>query len=446
MADDIEELRTVVRDAMRQVDEEISAAVAKVAPEMTKEVHLDPPPSLRSRPTIVDYERDLAVLGRPGHDAFGHLRDLMLIGIRAGTINVEDVYRRVRPATVALTLLLDPGAGQAAQGLVRRIRRGAGRGAGHWAEAVVAVDAWPGSLRSLLRREAHAESELSVHALVGLADHLWRGANILLALAPSGTLARIAAEAAPMAATGRVVGEPQAVRYARALARIAGHAPVTRTVVDHAMDPATSARVRMALAANPLTPNDVLVRLLAFADREPGVAAAICMHDCAPPAVRLAAFRRVRDPQVLLQAREPLQRDIDMVRGIHRIATLGADEAQLMHALIRDADPGLPVQARLFAYAHLARVSGVEAVWTLEMDRTGSLEAMHPAVRASMAAGTAVPLLEAAVADPYRGMHQDTVASVAALRREEALDWPFPWQDPERGRSDQPGCDAANFA
>jgi hypothetical protein len=101
---------------------------------------------------------------------------------------------------------------------------------------------------------------------------------------------------------------------------------------------------------------------------------------------------------------------------------------------------------RLFAYAHLARVSGVEAVWTLEMDRAGSLEAMHPAVRASMTAGSAVPLLEAAVADPYRGMHQDTAVSAPALRREEALDWPFPWHDPEQGWPDQPGCDAAYFA
>lgn len=446
MGDDIEKLARVAQDALRQADEELLYAVTQVAPAMMKQSHLGQSPPLRPRPTIADYEKDLALLGRPGHDAFGHLRDLMLIGIRVGTISVEDVYRRVRPATVALTLLLDAGAGEAAQDLVRRIRRGTGRGAEHWAEAIVAVDAWPGSLRSLLKREAYAESELSIHALMGLADHLWRGANILLALAPPGTLDRIAAEAAPMPAAGRVVGEPQAVRYARALVRLAGHAPVTRTVVDHAMDPQTSARLRMALAANPLTPNGVLTGLLTFADREPGVAAAVCLHECAPPAVRFAAFGKVRDPEVLTQARTPLQRDIDMVRRIQRIATLTADDAHLVHALIRDAGPDLPLAGRLFAYAHLARVSGLEAVWTLEMDRAGSLEAMHPAVRASMAAGSAVPLLEAAVADPYRGMHQDTAVSAPALRREEALDWPFPWHDPEQGWPDQPGCDAAYFA
>jgi len=59
-------------------------------------------------------------------------------------------------------------------------------------------------------------------------------------------------------------------------------------------------------------------------------------------------------------------------------------------------------------------------------------------LRASMAAGSAVPLLEAAVADPYRGMHHDAVSAVAALRREELLDWPFPWQEAD-GPAGPPG-------
>ena len=62
-------------------------------------------------------------------------------------------------------------------------------------------------------------------------------------------------------------------------------------------------------------------------------------------------------------------------------------------------------------------------------ERAGALEAMHPAVRASRESGTVVPLLEAAVADPCRGLDQDTVTAVGMLRREEALDRPFPWQE-----------------
>ncbi|WP_228564358.1 hypothetical protein, partial [Catenulispora rubra] len=300
---------------------------------------------------------------------------------------------------------------------------------GRWVEAVVAVDYWPDSLRSLLRQEPQEEGGYPPHTLLGMDDHLWRGGNILLALAPPGTLSRIASEAAPMGVTGRIVGEAQAVRYARTLVRLASHAPLSRPFVDYALSAQASARVRIALAANSLTPNATLSRLLTVADDEPGIAAAISLHECAPPAVRLAAFRKVRDPAVLGEARETLRRDVDVVRRVQRIASASADEAGLVHALLRDAGPELPFQARLFAYAQLARMSGPEAAWTLEMDRAGSLEAMHPAVRASMAAGSALPLLEAAVADPYRGMHHDAVSSVAALRREELLDWPFPWQD-----------------
>ncbi|ACU75543.1 hypothetical protein Caci_6697 [Catenulispora acidiphila DSM 44928] len=417
------------QDTFKGTYSDLLTAFSQEMPDPMLQRHLLPPPALRARPTIDDYDHDLERLGHPAHDAFGHLRDLVLIGLRVGTISVEDLYSRVRPALVALTVLLDAGTGDAASALARRIRHGAGRGVADWTEAVVTVDAWPGSIRSLLKQQPQPGDDIPVHALLGLDEHLWRGANILLALAPPETLPHIAADAAPMGATGAIVGEPHAVRNARALVRIAGHAPLSRPVVDYALRPQTSARVRMALAGNPLTPNAVLVRLLTYAGREPGVAAAISLHECTSPAVRLAAYREVRDPAVREQAREALQRDAEVVRQVQLIASLTAKDVPLMHVLIRDADPELPIAARLFAYAHVARMSGIEVVWTLEMERAGALEAMHPAVRASMESGSVVPLLEAAVADPYRGVDQDAVTSVAMLRREEALDRPFPWQE-----------------
>lgn len=404
------------------------------------EQYVGPPPPLRPRPTIADYEAHLAVMRRRSDDAFGHLRDLVLIGLRAGTISVDDLYHGVRPAMVALSVLVDSGAGAETIGpdFARLIRREAGREVERWAEAIVAVDSWSGSLRSLLRQEppepedpaAPKREVRPVYHLLRLADHLWRGANILLALAPPETLAYIAAEATPMPASGPITGEPRAIRYARAMLRIASHAPLSRIIVDHALMPEASARVRIQVAANSLTPNATLIRLLTFADAEQGVAAAISLHQCASPAVRLAAYRKVRDREVQAQAREALQRDADVVRRVQMIAAAGADDAERLHALLRAALPTLPVEAQLFAYAHLARISGIEAVWTLEMDRAGGLERMHPAVRASMESGTAVPLLEAAVAEPYRGMDHDVVTSVSALRREEVLDRPFPWLEP----------------
>ena len=444
-SEDIARVEADYLDALRHTDEALLSAISSVAPESVGYIGLGPPPTLRPRPTIEDYEHDLALLRHPGHDAFGHLRDTVLIGLRAGTISAKDVYRRVRPAMIALTVLLDPGADRAAKELAERIRRGAGRSVDRWAEAVMAVDTWPGSLHSLLRQEPqepHTGNDPHLHALLGLDEHLWRGANILLVLAPPQTLPHIAAQAAPMAATGSVVGGPRAVRNARALLRIVSHVPLSRTIVDYALRPQTSPRVRIQLAANPLTPNAVLIRLLMFAGGEPGVAAAISLHECAPPAVRLAAFREVHDPEVLAQAGEALRRDAAVVHRVQQIASLTDREAPLAHALIRDAHPDLPPQARLFAYAHLARISGIEGVWTLEMERAGTLERMHPAVRASMQSGSAVPLLEAAVADPYRGMDQDAVMAVSALRREEVLDRPFSWQDaadPDVAGPDCPG-------
>lgn len=404
--------------------------VEELALELAKWNRFDEPPTLRPRPTVADYDHDLALRCRPGHDTFGHLRDLVLIGIRVGTISVEDVYQRVRPAMIALSVLLDEGSGQTAPALVHRIRRDAGHEVERWAQAVVAVDSWAGSLRSLLRQKPPETGGPPAHAVLGLDEHLWRGANILLALAPPGTLAHIVARAAPATATSGNAADPNAVRHARTLVRIASHAPLSRGIVEHALNPEASARLRIELAGNPLTPNPTLLRLLTFADREPAIAAAMCRHECAPPAIRLAAYRKVDDPVLRAKAGEILQRDADMVRRVELIATAADHEAPLVLGLIRDAGPELPVEARLFAYARLARISGLEAVWALEMERTGSLEAMHPAVRASMASGSAVPLVEAAVAEPYRGLDQDSVTSVAAMRREEALDRPFPWMEP----------------
>jgi hypothetical protein len=379
--------------------------IEELARELAKWSRFDEPPALRPRPTVADYDHDLSLRRRPWHDMFGHLRDLVLIGIRVGTISVEDVFRRVRPAMVALSVLLDEGAGQTASDLIHRIRQCAGEDTERWAEAIIAVDSWPGSLHNLMRRSPPEADSPAAHTVLGLDEHLWRGANILLALAPPGTLAHLADETA---------------------VRVAGHAPLSRGIVDHALDPETSSRLRIALAGNPLTPNAILLKLLAFTDSEPGIATAMCLHECAPPAIRLAAYREVSDPGIRARARERLQRDAAVVRRVEQIAAAADHEAPLVHRLIREAGPDLPVEARLFAYARLARMSSLEAVWALEMERAGSLAAMHPAVRATMESGSPGPLIEAAVAEPYRGVDQDSVTSLSASRRVEVLDWPFP--------------------
>jgi hypothetical protein len=74
---------------------------------------------------------------------------------------------------------------------------------------------------------------------------------------------------------------------------------------------------------------------------------------------------------------------------------------------------------RIAAYVMLAEVVGVEAVWAVELDRAGSLESMAEYVRASMASGTAEPLIEAARASPIED--QTEVRRLRTSRTEEQL-------------------------
>jgi hypothetical protein len=57
--------------------------------------------------------------------------------------------------------------------------------------------------------------------------------------------------------------------------------------------------------------------------------------------------------------------------------------------------------AEIAAYTLLADVAGVEAVWALDLDRSGNLDEMEPYIRESMATGDAEPLYEAARATPF---------------------------------------------
>jgi len=65
----------------------------------------------------------------------------------------------------------------------------------------------------------------------------------------------------------------------------------------------------------------------------------------------------------------------------------------------------------------------------LELALAGSLTAMLPEVRASMARGSLAPLAEAVRAEPYRDPDAAVNAAAAGMRREESLDQPLPWLD-----------------
>jgi hypothetical protein len=76
-----------------------------------------------------------------------------------------------------------------------------------------------------------------------------------------------------------------------------------------------------------------------------------------------------------------------------RPLTLASDPVLVQRAL-RRLGRHIEEPQVLDAYARLAVTAGPELVWDLELERAGSLDAMLPPVRASMASGSAEPLLE----------------------------------------------------
>lgn len=112
---------------------------------------------------------------------------------------------------------------------------------------------------------------------------------------------------------------------------------------------------------------------------------------------------------------------------------------------LRAVTPHLDTSERIAADVMVAEISGVEAVWALELDRTGALDSMAAHVRASMAAGDAEPLVQAAAADPIEadeadGADADGPAELSfdPSREESDLDDPLrrPLEELIRGRLD----------
>ncbi|WP_370358983.1 hypothetical protein [Catenulispora sp. MAP12-49] len=103
------------------------------------------------------------------------------------------------------------------------------------------------------------------------------------------------------------------------------------------------------------------------------------------------------------------------------------DDAVWMHGLIRLAGDGLQPQTRRAAYGRLADVSEPEVVWSLALAYAGSIEALPPEIRASMAEGSAEPLAERLRVWPFRDVNAGVNAAAVEMRREEVLDRPLPW-------------------
>ena len=133
----------------------------------------------------------------------------------------------------------------------------------------------------------------------------------------------------------------------------------------------------------------------------PDVLAAVYLHPLASRELRVAAVVRAEEAggmraglvrRLLATAQQRGRDEPELL-----MPALESHDPELLHAVLRRINHTLPIDRRIAAYARLAAAAGPEPVWALELQRAGSLERMHEAVRDSMAAHSDVPLQEAAV-------------------------------------------------
>jgi len=210
---------------------------------------------------------------------------------------------------------------------------------------------------------------------------------------------------APAAASAAKLSDPETRALRGVLTRILDRGPAPRWLLDLAIGPRGTEAMRLAAARNPAATVGTLWRLADREPAEPGVLAAVYLHPLASLDLRIATVVRS-----------------EAVGGIYpglirRLVTRYAEPAllqpaleshdpELLHAVLRRSNRSLQTDRRIVAYARLAAAAGPEPVWALELERAGSLERMHEAVRASMSAHSDEPLRVAATSiarpDPER--------------------------------------------
>ncbi|MEY9909272.1 hypothetical protein ABIA35_005507 [Catenulispora sp. MAP12-49] len=185
--------------------------------------------------------------------------------------------------------------------------------------------------------------------------------------------------------------DPETRALIGVLTRVLDRGPEPRWLLDLALGPHGTSAMRLAAARNPAATVGTLWRLADREPAEPGVLAAVYLHPLASLELRIAAVVRS-----------------EAVGGVYpglvrRLVTRYAEPAllqpvlesrdpELLHTVLRRSNRSLQTDRRIVAYARLAEAAGPEPVWALELERAGSLERMHEAVRASMNAHSDEPL------------------------------------------------------
>jgi hypothetical protein len=349
-------------------------------------------------------------------DASTHFRErgALISGLMAGQLDAADVVARTRPAVEALGLLVP------IDGLTERYLRGrAPKGLSvtssefePWRRQLLAVvaallDRWIGDDKDLwpalvMRAGAHHGTVVELVESVVRPEHAdpssWAGraprwprgvdaSAVLLAMAPPGIIEAFLDECVTSEAAAGV------------LTRMLDRGPVHPRFMQYAIGALGTQEMWLAAHRNPgykisrlreqvlQYPTDIVLLEHAYLD------AAEADRALRIACVRLAEaaggfgqrfMERLEDRQEQVHLQEPL---------------LASGDPQLVLSALKRVTTKVP-RLRWAAYATLARTAGPEPVWALEQERAGSLARMDAPVRASMAAGSAAPILAAAEATP----------------------------------------------
>ncbi|NUR62863.1 MAG: hypothetical protein HOV87_30055 [Catenulispora sp.] len=372
-------------------------------------------------------------------------RALLIRGLERGTIDAATLVSDGQPAAAIVELAAHDRL-MTADGRVDRARRARadlawelrrlvetelGAQVGRWHRVLAGVHETLHSFGQLARDPVFLGRVDSVGGL-GLWDR-WTVTNTLIAIAPPAVVTQLLREADDFPYGPSGDPPPPLVTINRdddavfAVA-VAGHEPLCRAVVEFVLadEPKAEAhrhireRQREALAGNPAAPDSVLRRLLA----PEIISGELCRRVFRRPdsddarcaaIVRLAPYPEFDEEWYasMLSAR-PTPAQLAPLRS--------ATDPVWVHEAVRQAAVRIEGPGLLACYARLAELAGLEPVWALELDRTGSLERMHPAVRASMAAGDAGPLLDGARAPSEAGPEP-----VPGRRSDAVLDDPLAW-------------------
>ncbi|WP_194923349.1 hypothetical protein [Catenulispora pinisilvae] len=361
---------------------------------------VEQPEFVPRRPLTLDaYLRALTEVEDADHwnDFLPRLRSAALEALCGGTLSAEHLVEHTRPAALTLALAVCTPAdrlrpwvrratGDIRVLLARRLTEELGEDYESWAAVIALGGTFRGTFAELLHGD---DATPRVWRFIRETRSEHAAQNVLLALAPRGIAARYLADLdVPPAVRGPGTPEGQ-------WELMLSGGPLCRPLIEHVITGGTDEQV-LWLVKNKLCPDSMLERVL------PGHAADIFGLPLTSPHVAGRAFRSMdREGQNRVRLAW-------WVRGATQdqlmdLAWALTDAPGPLHELVLALFPD-PVEPPMLTcmYAALAEAAGPEPVWALELRRVGTLEQAMPEVRASMAACSADPLIEAARQAPRR--------------------------------------------